>query len=90
MVTAIFGAGGDHEGGRDRELVGCGDRHEAVLLPLSALQAYRDEPSAVGARERNPVSYRLGAHGVNLPSALTLSRDDVRRVGEAVRALAAR
>jgi perosamine synthetase len=39
----------------------------------------------MGARERNPVAYRLGATGVNLPSSLSLTRPDVERVSQAVR-----
>jgi perosamine synthetase len=88
MVTAIF----DPATGITKEvaiehLAAAGIDTRPFFYPLSALNAYRDEPSAAGARERNPVSYRLGAHGLNLPSALALSRDDVHRVGEAIRGL---
>ena len=53
--------------------------------PLSSLPAY----SALGGqskwRERNPVAYRLGAQAINLPSALNLSRADVRRVCDSLK-----
>ena len=77
-MTAVFGRGsGDHEGGRDREDGGSeASTRGRSSIPLSALQAYRDQPSAAEARKRNLVSYRLGAHGVNLPSALTFSPDE--------------
>jgi len=48
--------------------------------PLSSLPAYRRAKSARGARARNPVSYRISPRGINLPSALDLSVDDVRYV----------
>lgn len=48
--------------------------------PLSSIPAYRDTPQAQAARERNRVSYAIGPHGVNLPSALSLTRAQVDRV----------
>ena len=57
------------------------------FYPLSSLKAYADTPSAAGASARNPVSYRLGATGVNLPSSLSLEHSDVSRVCEVVRQL---
>ncbi|MEJ1968824.1 MAG: DegT/DnrJ/EryC1/StrS family aminotransferase [Rhizomicrobium sp.] len=48
--------------------------------PLSSLPAYREYPSAQGARERNPVAYEIAACGINLPSGLQLTRPDVDRV----------
>ncbi len=48
--------------------------------PLSSLPAYVGTPEAAAARQRNTVSYRISPWGVNLPSALNLTRDQVRRV----------
>ena len=45
--------------------------------PLSSLEAYRDLPAAREAAERNTVSYGLAPYGVNLPSALSLTEEDV-------------
>jgi perosamine synthetase len=59
------------------------------FYPLSSLPAYRDAPSIEGAPDRNAVSYRLSATGINLPSALGLTRDQVARTGEVLRALLA-
>lgn len=53
--------------------------------PLSALPAYEGLPEAARAKERNRVAYRIGNHGVNLPSSLRLTREDVARVGTALR-----
>lgn len=55
--------------------------------PLSSLPAYAGTPQAEAARSRNPVSYALSPYGINLPSALNLTRDQVRRVGVTVRAV---
>jgi len=57
--------------------------------PLSELPAYAENPHAKGARERNPVAYRLSATGVNLPSSLSLTRADVERVAAALREILA-
>jgi perosamine synthetase len=47
------------------------------FYPLSSLPAYSSRPGAGGAADRHPVAYRLGATGVNLPSALNLTEDVV-------------
>ncbi len=48
--------------------------------PLSSLPAYGKSPYAEQARRRNIVSYSISPYGLNLPSGLTLTRTDVRRV----------
>ena len=48
-----------------------------LFSPLSTLAAYRDRPNAAGATARNPVAHRLAPFGINLPSALCLTREDV-------------
>jgi perosamine synthetase len=53
--------------------------------PLSSLPAYRDLPQSAAARERNRTAYSLSPRGLNLPSALSLTREDVQRVGDALR-----
>ncbi|MEZ0394863.1 MAG: DegT/DnrJ/EryC1/StrS family aminotransferase [Anaerolineales bacterium] len=57
------------------------------FFPLSSLPAYENSKEALAARARNLVSYGVSERSVNLPSALNLSRDDVRYVCEAVREL---
>jgi len=58
-----------------------------VFYPLSSLPAYANCASAQGAQQRNPAAYDLGARGINLPSGLNLSEDDVARVCDNFRAV---
>jgi perosamine synthetase len=51
--------------------------------PLSSLPAYAGQGR--GGREANPTSYAVAPRGINLPSALSLSHDDVRRVVDSLR-----
>ena len=55
------------------------------FYPLSSLPAYDDLEAAREARERNTVSYRVSPFGVNLPSALSLTQDQVASVCRALR-----
>jgi perosamine synthetase len=52
--------------------------------PLSSLPAYNNFDQAARAQRRNRVSYDLGPRGLNLPSALTLTRDQVKYVCRAL------
>jgi perosamine synthetase len=52
--------------------------------PLSSLPAYQHFDQAARAQRRNRVSYDLGPRGLNLPSALTLTRDQVKYVCRAL------
>ncbi|MBT3372553.1 MAG: DegT/DnrJ/EryC1/StrS family aminotransferase [Rhodospirillaceae bacterium] len=45
--------------------------------PLSSIPAYANTPAAHGAEARNPAAYAIAPFGVNLPSALSLERDDI-------------
>jgi len=45
--------------------------------PLSSLPAYRDSDQAVRARGVNLVSYRISPCGINLPSGMKLTREQV-------------
>ena len=91
MVTAVF----DPQLGlfKERlaeELNAAGIDTRPFFHPLSSLPAYASSPQATSGRTENPVSYRLGAHGINLPSSLSLTRDEVRYVAETLRAIVAR
>ena len=55
--------------------------------PLSSLKAYANSPDAAAARERNRVAYEISPYGLNLPSALNLTREQVHEVGVALRDL---
>lgn len=57
--------------------------------PLSTLPAYADAADAARAHDTNAVSRRLGTYGINLPSALRLTEDDVDRVCRELEALLA-
>jgi perosamine synthetase len=54
--------------------------------PLSSLPAFCRTAQAEAARARNSVAYALTPFAINLPSALNLSRADVGRVCETLRA----
>jgi perosamine synthetase len=56
-----------------------------MFHPLSSLPAYEGQAEAVVARKRNEVSYRLSPWGINLPSAMNLTREQVRRVAKTLR-----
>ena len=58
------------------------------FYPLSSLPAYRTTSEAAAARRRNRESYRLSPWGINLPSALSLTEDEVEYVCETIRSLA--
>lgn len=59
--------------------------YRPLFYPLSSLPAYANDPGIEGARERNSVAYALAPYGVNLPSPFSLTRDQVARVGRALR-----
>lgn len=48
--------------------------------PLSSIPAYAGTPQAELAKQRNLVSYRVSPCGVNLPSALNLTRENIATV----------
>ena len=52
--------------------------------PLSSLDAYAGSPDVERARRRNPVSYDLAPRGINLPTSLLLTEEQVDRVCGAV------
>jgi perosamine synthetase len=57
------------------------------FYPLSMQPAYKSFPSAAAARERNSVSYAVSPYGVNLPSALSLTEEQVALVASKLRML---
>jgi perosamine synthetase len=78
MVTAITEA----RDKRDiaRYLAGKGINTRPFFSPLSSLAAYADARDRPRARENNTTGYAISPHGINLPSALTLTEADVDRV----------
>jgi perosamine synthetase len=53
--------------------------------PLSSLPAYANHPGVERARRENRVAYAIAPYGVNLPSGLLLTPEQVGRVCDAVR-----
>ena len=60
-----------------------------MFHPLSSLPAYDGQAEALAARTRKEVSYRLSPWGINLPSAMNLTREQVQRVADTLRRLLA-
>ena len=56
-----------------------------MFHPLSSLPAYDGQAEAAVARKRNQVSYRLSPWGINLPSAMNLTREQMQRVTDTLR-----
>lgn len=56
------------------------------FYPLSSLPAYHAQGGAPKWRRLNPNAYRVSERAINLPSALSLTRTDVARVCDALRA----
>jgi hypothetical protein len=52
-------------------------RGRPFFYPLSMLPVYESFPSAAAARARNKCSYAVAPYGINLPSALSLTREQV-------------
>ena len=48
--------------------------------PLSSIPAYEDSEQAHLARQRNKVVYGISPYAINLPSALSLSKEDIHAV----------
>lgn len=55
------------------------------FYPLSSLPAYQHLESARAAYENNRVTYDVTPYGVNLPSAMAVTEEDVERVTQALR-----
>lgn len=55
------------------------------FFPLSSIPAYSETEQAGVARARNHVSYGLTPYGINLPSALNMTEEKVKRVCEALK-----
>jgi perosamine synthetase len=59
------------------------------FYPLSSLPAYQELPSVYETRRRNLVSYRISPYGVNLPSGLNLTAEQVRYVSQILQSILA-
>lgn len=86
MVTVIA----DATYGRSKEQIVTALKESGIdcrpfFYPLSSLSAYNFLPAARAAADRNATSYRLSATGVNLPSALSLTQEQVAYTCDALR-----
>lgn len=90
MVTAIVDR---HFGLGKRELMERLDERNIdarpFFHPLSSIPAYADTEEARVARERNVVSYEISPYGINLPSALELTREQVAFVSDSLKEILA-
>jgi perosamine synthetase len=88
MVTALFD---DPKGRSKTDWMAALSEHgidtRPFFHPLSSLTAYAGNPHSAGARNRNPVAYRVSRCGINLPSGLNLTEADVDYVCGVVRSL---
>ena len=88
MVTAILDARlGWTKEGLIAALQEDGIDTRPIFYPLSMQPAYAGLPTAAAARARNTVSYALSPYGINLPSALSLTQDQVEIVAERLKQL---
>ncbi|MBN9689698.1 MAG: DegT/DnrJ/EryC1/StrS family aminotransferase [Verrucomicrobia bacterium] len=81
MITAVW----DRSLGLDKttlqlELDAAGIDSRPFFHPLSSLPAYANHPDRQYAASRNPVAYDIASRGLNLPSALNLTENQVDRV----------
>jgi len=86
MTTAVIDEGLALD--KDRvlaELAARGVDARPFFHPLSTLPAYAGTAEAHAARRRNHVALSLGPRGINLPSALSLTRAQVARAAAAFR-----
>ena len=88
MVTAII----DPARGLDNAAVmarmdSAGIDCRPFFHPLSSIPALSSLPQAALARARNLNAYRVAPYGINLPSALSLSQDDVTYVAGRLKTL---
>ncbi len=88
MITAVLDPGlGIKKDYLQRELSERNIDSRPFFHPLSSIPAYQHLKQAHDARERNVVSYRLCPYGINLPSALNLTREQVAYVCDVLRLL---
>jgi perosamine synthetase len=88
MVTVVLGAGWRLTKSDLRpQLAEQGIETRPFFHPLSSLPAYADHEQAEPARLRNRVAYDLSPRALNLPSALNLTRQQVRRVCDGLKSI---
>lgn len=90
MFTAVLDPSYGLEKAALMELLGArGMDARPFFHPLSSIPAYRGTPEAEAARARNHVAHRISPYGINLPSALALTRAQAAYVGRQLRKILA-
>lgn len=88
MITVIID---DRFGIRKERLMALlSERHidcRPFFYPLSLLPAYERLEQARHARQRNHVSYRISPYGIDLPSGLNMTEENVRYVCDALKGI---
>lgn len=86
MTTAVFaGELGLDKATVIKRLADKGVDSRPFFSPLSSLKAYAERPASAVAQQENQVACDICDRGVNLPSALTLTRADIARVCHGVK-----
>ena len=81
MVTLVFDSSLGINKTRLMELLSQqGVDSRPFFHPLSSIPAYEDLEQAHLARSRNTVAYSISPYAINLPSALSLTREDIQDV----------
>jgi perosamine synthetase len=88
MITAVLDPSlGIEKDYLQRELSAKNIDSRPFFHPLSSIPAYQHLDQAHEARKRNVISYRICPYGVNLPSALNLTKEKVAYVCDVLRLL---
>ena len=91
MVTAVVDASaGIGKGAIIEELNKEGIDCRPFFHPLSSIPAYQHTSQAHAARGRNRTAYRISPFGINLPSAMSVTREQAVRSAAALRQTLAR
>lgn len=90
MVTVVL----DPSGSLDKEALLAAFKQRGIdcrpfFYPLSSLPAYAELPQAQIAAKRNQHAYQISPYGINLPSALSLTQEDVEVVCQQLREILA-
>ena len=88
MITMIL----DEKFGIKKEslielLTGKGIDCRPLFHPLSSLPAYQQAEQSKRARQRNRISYQISPYGINLPSSLSLTDQQVQYVCESLKVI---
>ncbi|HZH30366.1 MAG TPA: DegT/DnrJ/EryC1/StrS family aminotransferase [Pyrinomonadaceae bacterium] len=88
MVTAVLDSNyGIEKDALQQQLSAEGIDCRPFFHPLSSIPAYAALPQAEEARARNRVSYEICPYGINLPSGLNLTREQVKYVCDKLKGL---